>query len=115
MKFTMLRFALLFVLLAAPLSTEERRLTSEEINILLPSIIAVGDKTRQTFSARGATTYTDRGRDSLGSWEARDNKYCSQWPPASGWACFDVLTDGDQLIWIGDSGHRTINIMKPKG
>ena len=107
--------ALSLSLLAAPLVAEERKLTTGEIKALLPMIIASSETTRQTYSARGATTYTDRGRDSYGSWEARGDKYCSQWPPANGWACYDVLVDGETLIWVGDSGHRTINTMKPKG
>ena len=111
----MLRFALPLALLAAPLKAEERKLTTEQISALLPTIIALSETTRQTFSARGATTSTDRGRDSFGAWEARSDQYCSQWPPANGWACYDVLVDGDTLIWVGDSGHRTLNTMKPKG
>ena len=36
-------------------------LNGEAIADLLPKIIALGEQTRQTFSAAGATTYTDRG------------------------------------------------------
>ena len=111
----MVRLALALILFAAPLSAEERKLNNAEIDALLPTIVSLGENTRQTFSARGATTYTDRGRDSYGTWAARGDRYCSQWPPANGWACYDVLIDGETLIWVGDSGYRTINIMKPKG
>ena len=111
----MVRLALALILFAAPLSAEERKLNNAEIDALLPTIVSLGENTRQTFSARGATTYTDRGRDSCGTWAARGDRYCSQWPPANGWACYDVLVDGETLIWVGDSGHRTINVMKPKG
>ncbi len=112
---TLARLSLPLILLAAPLSAEERKLTGAEIDALLPTIVALGDVTRQTFSARGATTYMDRGRDSYGSWAARGDQYCSQWPPANGWACYDVFVEGETLIWVGDSGHRTITTMKPKG
>ena len=111
----MVRLALALILFAAPLSAEERKLNNAEIDALLPTIVSLGENTRQTFSARGATTYTDRGRDSYGTWAARGDRYCSQWPPANGWACYDVLVDGETLFWVGDSGHRTINVMKPKG
>ncbi len=111
----MLRLAFALTLLAAPLGAEERKLNDAEIDALLPTIVVLGENTRQTFSARGATTYTDRGRDSYGTWAARGDQYCSQWPPANGWACYDVLVEGETLIWVGDSGHRTITTMKPKG
>ena len=111
----MFRIAIPLALLATSLSAEERKLNNAEIDALLPTIIAEGKDTRQTFSAKGATNYTDRGRDSFGTWAARGDQYCSQWPPANGWACYDVLVDGDTLIWVGESGNRTINTMKPKG
>ena len=110
----MFRTAFVLLLLTSPLSAEERKLSDAEIEAL-PTIVALGEDTRQTFSARGATTYSDRGRDSYGSWAARGDRYCSQWPPANGWACYDVLVDNDTLIWVGDSGNRTITTMKPKG
>lgn len=109
------RLALPLMLLAAPLGAEERQLNDAEINALLPIIAAIGEDTRQTFSANGATTYSDRGRDSYGTWAARGDQYCSQWPPANGWACYDVLVDGETLIWVGESGHRSITTLKPKG
>ncbi|NKB52516.1 MAG: hypothetical protein GKR97_09870 [Rhizobiaceae bacterium] len=86
-------------------------LTSDEISELLPTIVAIGDQTSQIFSAAGATTYTDRGRASFGSWRVQANKYCSQWPPAGGWSCYVVDYDDQSkvLIWIGLSGDRTIN------
>ncbi len=86
-------------------------LTSEEITALLPTIVAVGDQTSQIFSAAGATTYTDRGRASFGSWRVQENKYCSQWPPAGGWSCYVVDYDDQSkvLTWIGFGDDRTIN------
>ncbi|MEP1206352.1 MAG: hypothetical protein ABJM29_17355 [Rhizobiaceae bacterium] len=95
-------------------------LTSEEIAQLLPKIIAIGDQTSQIFSAAGATTYTDRGRASFGSWRVQDDKYCSQWPPAGGWSCYAVDYDETTkvLIWIGGGGDgdgdRTVNRVEPK-
>ncbi|MEP0940455.1 MAG: hypothetical protein ABJH63_09710 [Rhizobiaceae bacterium] len=91
-------------------------LNGEAIADLLPKIIALGEQTRQTFSAAGATTYTDRGRDTYGSWRVQGDKYCSQWPPADGWACYGVEYDAStaRLVWIDGGGDRTVNSVKPK-
>ena len=51
-----------------PASAELKTLNGEEIAALLPTIIALSPQSRQTFSATGPTTYTDRGRDTFGSW-----------------------------------------------
>ncbi len=114
-SFSVITGICLGALTITPLFAAERKLSGDEINSLLPTIAAIGETTRQTFSARGATTYTDRGRDSYGTWVARGDQYCSQWPPANGWACYDVFVDGASLIWVGDTGNRTITTMKPKG
>ena len=102
--------------LMTPTFAEEVKLGDAEIAALLPTIIASGDKTRQIFSAHGATTYTDRGRDTYGSWRADKGQYCSQWPPADAWACYDVLYDkaGSKLIWVDGGGHRTVNLVVSK-
>jgi len=91
-------------------------LNSTEIAALLPTIVAIGDQTSQIFSSAGATTYTDRGRASFGSWRVQDDKYCSQWPPAGGWSCYAVDFDPEAkvLIWIGGGGDRTINRVETK-
>ena len=107
--------AILAILFPTSTFAGEARLTSEDIDALLPTIVVTTDTTRQTFSARGATTFTDRGRDSYGTWAARGGQYCSQWPPADGWACYDVLQDGDTLIWICESGNRIVTTIEPKG
>ena len=58
--------AILSSLFAASALALETRLTSAGIDALLPTIVATTNTTRQIFSAQGATTYTDRGRDSFG-------------------------------------------------
>lgn len=109
------------VLLASPAKPADRPLTNAEIADLLPRVVAIGQDTRQTFSAAGATTYSQGGRDSYGSWWAEGDQYCSRWPPADGFACYDVRLDeapadgGDPILtWIGDSGVPSINRLKPK-
>ena len=107
-------FTGLLMLASGPV--QAKLLTGEEIAELLPTIVAVGDQTSQIFSAAGATTYTDRGRASFGSWRVQDDKYCSQWPPAGGWSCYGVDFDAktNTLIWIGAGGDRTVNQVEPK-
>ena len=97
-------------------SAHSKLLTSEEIAALLPTIVAIGEKTRQIFSAAGPTTYTDRGRDTFGNWRVQSDEYCSQWPPAGGWSCYAVDYDeaAKTLIWIDGGGQRTINTVIPK-
>lgn len=103
------------LLLTASAMAAEKALSGAEIARLLPMIVAVGDNSRQTFTASGATTYIDGGRQSAGRWRVQDNLYCSQWPPSGSWACYQVLVDGEKgksaerLIWVGNSGKRTIN------
>lgn len=115
MKSSWIVWGVVFLLLAIG-PAKSKILNSEEIAALLPKIIAIGDQTSQIFSSSGATTYTDRGRASYGSWRVQDNKYCSQWPPAGGWSCYLVDYDvgSKTLIWIGAGGHRTVNRAEPK-
>ena len=106
--------ALALILIAGGAAAEERPLAGNEIAALLPTIVALGTGTRQTFSAAGATTYSQGGRDSFGSWEVRGDRYCSRWPPADGWACYDVMRDGETLVWVGESRARTVNRIAPR-
>ena len=63
------------------------------------------------IDAAGATIYLS-GKEPLshGRWWLQGDKYCSQWPPQGGWACYAVMGDPDArpptLTWIGDSGRR---------
>ena len=102
--------------LLSPNAAHSKLLTSDEIAALLPTIVAMGEQTRQIFSAAGPTTYTDRGRDTFGNWRVQNDKYCSQWPPAGGWSCYAVDYDEatQTLIWIDGGGHRTVNTVVPK-
>lgn len=70
------------------------------------------DEAWQDFFASGRTNY-NAGQDSWGSWEVRGDQYCSQWPPAVGWACYDMAWDGDASMvrFIGESGDVTDGIL----
>ena len=94
-----------------PAQAEPVVLTNDGIRSLLPKIVAEGEQTRQVFSRSGATTYTDRGRDTYGTWRVDGGRYCSQWPPARNWSCYGVEFDPQTgiLVWIDAQGTRTIN------
>lgn len=52
----------------------------------------------QTFHKNGETTFVE-GRPSLGYWRVDNDQYCSQWPPSSTWACYDVyLNAGGNIV-----------------
>ncbi|WP_166416060.1 hypothetical protein [Cochlodiniinecator piscidefendens] len=55
----------------------------------------------QIFYASGRTLY-NAGTDSWGSWRVTGDRYCSQWPPNTLWACFDLERSGDQVRFTGD-------------
>ena len=82
---------------------QERTLTGEEINNLLPTIKVSGENYIQTFTQKGLTTYIYDGRPSEGRWMVQDNQYCSTWPPNNAIECYDVLVDETQksITWIG--------------
>lgn len=93
----------------------EVRLDGAQIRALLPDIIAHGAASRQVFSASGATTYTNHGRDSFGMWRVQGDQYCSQWPPSGNWVCYDVLLgEGapETIIWVDVGGGRLINTLE---
>lgn len=60
----------------------------------------------QEFRASGRTLY-NAGEDSWGYWAIRDGQYCSQWPPADLWACYDLSTDGAVIRFTGAAGDVT--------
>ena len=63
----------------------------------------------QEFHASGRTLY-NAGADSWGYWRIEGDRYCSQWPPADGWACYAMARDSETgaLRFQGASGDMTI-------
>lgn len=62
----------------------------------------------QRFYASGKTLY-DNGRPSWGNWAVRGDQYCSEWPPADGWTCYDLelgSTSG-HVRFVSESGNST--------
>ena len=71
---------------------------------------------RQFFGADGKTLYLGEGPSSVGEWEVRDGQYCSLWPPAKDWVCYDVELKPAQppfngIVWIGPDGSRTEGVL----
>lgn len=68
----------------------------------------------QKFHTDGSTVYIDNG-PSFGSWRTSDTQYCSVWPPASSWVCYDVRLSEDQLSvrFIGESGRIYEGFFEP--
>ncbi|EFL87813.1 hypothetical protein [Ahrensia sp. R2A130] len=111
-----MRLLLAALLMISTAQAGQRKLDGAAVAALLPTIIATGQDTRQTFSEAGATTYSFKGRDSYGSWRVQGDQYCSQWPPADGWACFDLLADDElkTIVWLDASGERIVNHIAAK-
>lgn len=81
-------------------------LTGPEIEAALTDRRVQYDDAWQEFRASGRTLY-NAGRDSWGYWAVRGDQYCSQWPPADGWACYEMARRGDWLRFIGSHGDVT--------
>lgn len=67
---------------------------------------------RQFFGADGTTVYFGDGPSSLGLWEVRGKQYCSLWPPAKDWACYEVKLSPEaapftSIIWIAKDGSKS--------
>ena len=96
------------VLIAAPGWAGWVPMNSAQIAEALTGTTLKYETARQVFYASGRTMY-DAGRPSWGYWEAREDAYCSQWPPAGGWACYRMERDSQSgnLRFIGESGDIT--------
>ena len=88
---------------------ELKRLTAEEIRLLLAGNTAVGawngNNYRQFFAEDGITIYEQEGSpSSKGEWRVRekDNTYQSWWP-RSDWSSYPIASDGTTHFWISHS------------
>ena len=94
----------------------ERTLTGPEIAPFLQGIVSMGENSRQTFSHDGTTSYSENGRYSAGRWQVQGDKYCSQWPPNTAWACYNVTIDEEAgtIIWQDGSDNPETGTYKVK-
>ena len=60
----------------------------------------------QTFDAAGVTVPVVGGAASEGRWRVREDRFCSQWPPAPAWVCYDMFRDGDVVVFVGEDGEE---------
>ena len=88
----------------------ETRLDGAAIGIALADHTYQGDDngraTSQIFQKSSATYYSVGGAQSQGFWQVRGDQFCSQWPPNESWTCYDVLADGETLVFLSASGKR---------
>ena len=100
----MIRTIAALALMATPLAAEDWVKVTDEDGVLA----ALDDKAlqyeaaKQWFYNSGKTLY-DSGRPSWGNWRPQGGQYCSEWPPAAVWACFDlyVSADGTKVRFVG--------------
>ena len=103
MRLPALLLAMVLLLAAGPASAMPERLSGPEIRDWLrgnPVVGAwAGTPYRQLFRPDGTTAYKADGVAlDEGRWWVTDAEYCSWWQ-GSGEACYQVLRDGDELIW----------------
>ena len=95
---------------ANPVLAEEwSRMTGAEIEAALDDrTLHYPGNISQIFYKSGKTLY-DNGRPSWGNWAVRGDQYCSEWPPAGGWACYDMdrHTSDEKLRFVSETGHIT--------
>lgn len=60
-----------------------------------------GKSYQQYFNPNGSTRYLEEGApEAQGNWEVNaKGQYCSVWPPAGRWVCYNVRVDGNQIFW----------------
>jgi hypothetical protein len=67
----------------------------------------------QDFFGDGTTAYF-ADRPASGRWEARDGRYCTQWPPEEEWNCFDLAVSGDgaRVRFTDDAGNEVVGVFR---
>ena len=71
------------------------------------------DPDEQKFFENGRTRYRVF-RDRWGWWELQEGRYCSLWPPAEIWECFDteISPDGARLRFTSAEGIVTEGVFE---
>lgn len=108
---------LALAIVVAPCAAAEKKLTTDEIQSTFTgnSVHGLWGKTEyySFFDARGLTTYTTRQGTDRGQWRTKNDQYCSVWQ-MSGESCYDILRDGDKIIWVvPSSGKRYESTLIP--
>jgi len=109
----MFRVFILCALLPVSAAAQDwQPLDGEQIALALTDKKLTYEDATQHFYASGRTLY-NAGQDSWGYWAVRGNQYCSQWPPADGWDCYDMAARGDAVRFIGPDGSVTDGVYAP--
>jgi len=101
-----------FLVAASPVAADDWRPVADVHAILADRTIDY-DRAWQRFNASGKTLY-DAGQPSWGNWAERGGQYCSEWPPADGWTCYEleVSTDGGRVRFVDERGGTTEGVFR---
>lgn len=106
-----MRIVCMVLMIANQATAEEwKTLSGPEIKKSLTSrVLQYQDNAQQDFFADGRTLYQTRD-SSWGKWRVDYDQYCSIWPPADGWACYDVALseNGLSVRFTDKEGGQTI-------
>jgi hypothetical protein len=106
-----LLLAVVSILLAGQACAGERKMAGAEIRSTLSGKTVEGRSEggvwKQVFAASGDTEHFMGEGSSKGRWDIHGDQYCSQWPPGDRWTCYDVIQDGETIIFVSPSGERS--------
>jgi len=104
----------LIILAALPAAASDWQvLNGEEIRVVLTGRTVDYEAAWQDFRTSGKTLY-NAGADSWGTWDIRNDQYCSQWPPNSAWTCYDIdmNADGSAVRFRGAGDDITVGTFR---
>ncbi|MCF1709660.1 hypothetical protein L0V05_12635 [Tabrizicola sp. J26] len=103
-----LSIAGLMVALAAPVGGETwLPLDGGQVGSALTArVLGYADGTVQEFKADGTTLFQTFWSLRHGLWKIEGERYCSQWPPGTDWACYRVEREarGLDLRFVDEAG-----------
>lgn len=112
----MVRTLILLLVLSSSAMAQER-LDGAAISATISGNTAIATETsgtpwRQYFAPDGTTRYYSGSRPaSLGEWRVENDQYCSLWPPAKSWDCYDVVQSGNSVVWQRDGALPDVSII----
>ncbi len=105
------------ILLAVPLAfaglgaghADEQKLTGPQITEILEGTTVSGTRNgqpwEQDFQKGGITVFRAVGESpSEGRWRVKSDQFCSQWPPARAWVCYDIVRNGEIVSFVPTDG-----------
>lgn len=103
--------AMIVGLLASPTFAQDfHQLEGKGVHQALTArVLQYAPNIQQDFFADGRTLYQSP-EESWGTWRVKGDKYCSKWPPADGWACYDVYASdtGLDIRFVDAQGRITV-------